>query len=68
MQARGLKEDGEGLNCPGHLQSNTAVGLQPDDHDAGRHFHEWPVAPMNLAGISELKFNERRGPGWNWLD
>jgi hypothetical protein len=68
MQACGLEEDGKGLNRSGHLQSNTAVGLQSDDHDARRTFDESPVAPVNLATSSELKFKERRGPGRNWMN
>jgi hypothetical protein len=68
MQASRLKEDDEGLNCSGQLQSNTPVGLKSDYRDAGRTSDEWPVAPVDLVSIAKLKFNERSGPGWNWMD
>jgi hypothetical protein len=35
IQACRLKEDDEGLNCSGQLQSNTPVGLKSDYRDAG---------------------------------
>jgi multidrug efflux pump subunit AcrB len=47
------------------VRSNTAVGLQTDQHDSMARCYERPVAPVNLARVLEVKLKKRPGPGWN---
>jgi hypothetical protein len=65
MQACWLEKNHEGLDFTCKSQSNPTMGLETHNLDPLTGFYEGPITPVDLICVSKLKFNERRGPGWD---